>query len=307
MLPLFHDALIVCVLASGSKGNCTYIGNGRHGVLIDCGISARQVLLRLDAVGLADAPIDAVLVTHEHSDHVGGARVLFNRLEKTRGRRVPFYMTAGTLRALSERRRPAEAHPIRPGHTLPVGSLTVEAFTVPHDTRDPVGYAVDAGGARAGVITDLGRSTRLVERTLASLDAAVVEFNHDTEMLLDGPYPWRLKQRIRSHHGHLSNHQAHQLLARAARPGVLKHVILGHLSEENNRPEKAWEAAEAALHTAKRRDVAVHLAHQVEPCGPLEVPVAPPEPSTASPTRSRAASRSSGADDSAHQIGLFGG
>ncbi|TNE92868.1 MAG: MBL fold metallo-hydrolase [Deltaproteobacteria bacterium] len=270
---LFHDQLIVAVLASGSRGNCTYIGDGRSGVLVDCGISTRQILSRMAQIGLADAPISAVVVTHEHSDHVAAARVLDDRILQKSGNRIPFYMTRGTAQRLSDRVMPKRVERVEPGRHFQIGSLTIEPTAVPHDGVDPVAYAVSSGGARAGVITDLGRSTRLVEAKLASLDVAVVEFNHDVELLMDGPYPWQLKQRIRSPHGHLSNEQAAEMLERAVSVGRLKEVVLAHLSEENNRPERALLAADQAVVRARRHDVRLHCGKQAETLAPIKADV----------------------------------
>ena len=270
---LFARDLQVALLASGSKGNCTWIGDGRAGVLIDCGISARQVLARLDQLGMADAPIDAVLITHEHSDHVGAARVLCDKLQKRNGRAVPFYMTRGTADALRPEVRPSALETVEPGKSFRVRHLELDPFSVPHDTQDPVGWRVGSGGTWAGVVTDLGRSTALVQAKLSSLAIAVLEFNHDIELLLAGSYPWALKQRIRSSHGHLSNEQGAALLG-AAVQGQLRHVLLGHLSAENNSPERAMAAAAAALASVGATgDVQVQIGWQDRPSPPATVRV----------------------------------
>lgn len=270
MALLFHDGLVVVTVASGSKGNCTYVGDGQRGVLVDCGVSTKQILGRLEAVGLGDAPIDAVLVTHEHTDHVGAAAVLDRKLEKRDGRIVPYYMTEATHRALRPSLRPREIVHVTPGTRLPWSGWTLEAHSVPHDVDEPVAWAVEAHGVRAGVITDLGHPTRLVARLLASLDVAVVEFNHDLQLLHDGPYPWPLKQRIRSRHGHLSNPDAARLVRHATTPR-LRHLILGHLSETNNTPDHAMESALAALRDGGHGHVDVHLGRQDRACDPLRV------------------------------------
>lgn len=289
MSALFHQDLVVAVLGSGSSGNSTYIGDGRHGVLIDCGLSTKQVASRLGTLGLAGtgplgAPVDAVLITHEHSDHVGAAAVLDRRLA-TDEQQVPFYMTPGTRSRLNRKCTPGRIEHVTPGTPFRVGSLTIEPILIPHDTPEPVAYVVATGTTRIGVITDLGRSTRLVEAMLASLDVAIVEFNHDVEMLMDGAYPWQLKQRIRSNFGHLSNDQACGLLATGA-SSRLKHLILGHLSEENNRPEKAAIAAAEGLYDAKLSRVKVHIASPTEPHRidlPVSVPALPPRVTRARP------------------------
>ncbi len=236
----------VAVLASGSSGNCTYVGDGRAGVLIDCGISALQVLRRMDELGLGEAPIDAVLVTHEHSDHVAAARVLENRLRKRLGRHVPFLMTRGTCDGLREGQIPEAIERVEAGVAVELAHLRLEPVPVPHDTAEPIAWLVQAGGVRVGVITDLGRPTTLIQEALRGLDIAVLEFNHDPGMLLEGSYPWPLKQRIRGGHGHLSNDQARELL-REGLGTSLRHLVLGHLSEENNTPALALAAAAEAL------------------------------------------------------------
>ena len=259
MSVLFHQNLVVAVLGSGSRGNCTYIGDGVHGVLVDCGISTRQVLARLDQIGLGEAPVDAVLVTHEHADHVGAAAILDRRLEQRSGKLVPFIMTAGTRQCLHPKVVPRRVVATTPGSPFRIGKLLVDPFAIPHDTLDPVAYTVQAGPTRVAVVTDLGSTPRLVAHQLSTADIAVLEFNHDVQMLMEGAYPWALKQRIRGGHGHLSNLQAAELLVRAA-PPRLRHLVLAHLSEENNRPEKALEAADGAIGAAKLRGVTVHVA-----------------------------------------------
>lgn len=271
-----HEGVLVATLASGSRGNCTYIGDARRGVLVDCGISARQVLERLAAVGLGDVRIEAVLLTHEHTDHVAAAGVLDRRLAKAQGAPVPFYVTAGTLEGMAERIRPQRLEPVRAGDRLPWADGVLEAHAVPHDTLEPVAWTVVRGHARAGVVTDLGHAPRLVERLLASLDVAVVEFNHDEQLLLDGPYPWQLKQRIRGRHGHLSNAQAADLVERGV-GSRLRHLVLAHLSEENNTPAHAHEAAQAALHAIGRAgQVRVHIAEQARPLPAVHATGTPP-------------------------------
>ena len=287
---LFHQDVVVATLASGSRGNCTFIGDHRRGVLVDCGLSTKQILLRMEQLGLGEARIDAVLLTHEHNDHVGACRVLDDRLFKKQGQRVPFHLTTGTDIGLPRRVRPTERVRIRSGEPFRVGAFTIEPFTVPHDTRDPVAYAVQLGDLRCGVITDLGRSTRLVERMVSQLDICVLEFNHDLEMLMDGPYPWRLKQRVRGHHGHLSNAQAAALLRQGA-SAKLRHLVLAHLSDDNNDPDVARKAAERAIHDVGLSRCQVHVAEQRAPKGPFEVsaplPLREPTPAPSRPRRPR--------------------
>lgn len=292
MTALFHHDLIVVTLGSGSKGNATYIGDGRQGVLVDCGISTKQIDVRLDAAGLGGTTIEAVLVTHEHSDHVGAARVLDKKLSKLRDRddKLPFYMTQGTAECLSPRVRPRRIEIITPGQPFQVGKWTIEPHTVPHDTLDPVCFVVEHGGTRAGVITDLGHAPRSLGEVLSTLDTAVVEFNHDEQMLLEGTYPWSLKQRIKGRHGHLSNRQAAGLVAVGASKR-LRHLVLAHLSDENNLPAKALACAEWALDRSESSGVTVHVGAQREPTPQMIVRggapiVTPPARRRVSPARS---------------------
>ncbi len=244
-MTLFTRDVTVCVLSSGSAGNSTYIGDGRAGVLVDCGVATRQILNRMDAAGLGAAPIDAVLITHEHKDHVGAAAVLSRALAK-RGHRVPFFCTRGTMDALDPRCRPDGIEVIEAGTPFRVKHLIVEPMPVPHDVRDPVAYRVIVGDAPVAVITDLGKPTALLARALKECRAAVLEFNHDEDMLRTGPYPFHLKQRIRGNHGHLSNRQAGQLLEDGLGK-QLTHLLLAHLSAENNTPEIATSVARAVV------------------------------------------------------------
>ncbi len=256
--------LRISLLASGSSGNCTYLGDGEHGLLIDAGISAKQILERMAAVGLAGAPIDAVLLTHEHRDHVQGARVLSNRLERSLGRRVPFLCTSGTAGQIRMEHRPSGMDYLRPEQAVEIGPLRVRAFAISHDTAQPVGYRVEHNGWAVAFATDLGRPTATVEHHLRDVDVAILEFNHDLEMLLEGRYPWWLKQRVQSSHGHLSNEQAAALLERVASPR-LRHLFLAHLSHENNRPARARAAAHAALERSSAGQVQVSVGSQTHP------------------------------------------
>lgn len=302
---LFHHDVVVATLASGSRGNCTYIGTPQHGVLVDCGLSTRQVQRRMQEIGLGGARIDGVLITHEHADHVGAARILSNRLARDQGTEVPFFMTRGTRSGLNPRCVPSHRVPVQAGVAFEVGGFRIEPFRVPHDVLDPVGYVVAHHEVHVCVVTDLGRTTRLVERVLARCDIAVLEFNHDLEMLMDGPYPWPLKQRVRGAHGHLSNTQAEALVAAGASE-KLRHLVLAHLSEDNNLPELALEAAQRGLHAAGRGGVEVRVASQQLPLGPMRVRAPshylPPAPRKRAPATRR--SRHTTAPEA--QLTLFG-
>lgn len=272
-MSLFRRDVVVCALSSGSAGNATYVGDGHAGVLIDCGVSTKQILARLASVGLGDAPIDAVLLTHEHSDHVGAAGVLSRALAK-RGRPVPFYCTEGTRAGIDPRCLPDGIEVIEAGVPFRVGHLLVEPMPVPHDTRDPVAYRVIVGDTPVAVVTDLGKPTALVARALRDCAIAVLEFNHDDELLWEGPYPLPLKQRIRGSHGHLSNKQAAQLLGDGL-GSRLRELVLAHLSEENNTPRHALEAAGRLLEDAGAAGrVRVHVAEQRAALPPLRAETA---------------------------------
>jgi phosphoribosyl 1,2-cyclic phosphodiesterase len=219
-------------------------------------------------------------------------------------------MTVGTRIGLHERCVPTRIERVEAGRAFRAGAWTIEPFGVPHDTRDPVSYLLTRGHTTVGVLTDLGRSTRLVERQLARMSIAVLEFNHDLEMLMDGSYPWSLKQRVRGGHGHLSNAQAAELV-RVAATSRLEHLVLAHLSEENNLPELALHAAQAALHDAGLAGVQVSVASQQLPLGPFRsggpaltarrVPPRPRRRPTAAPQAPAAAAQAE-----PRQLGLFG-
>jgi len=226
--------LRLCVLGSGSQGNAVVVEAGGRRLLIDAGFSAREVRRRLAKVGLELDQIDAIVLTHEHGDHVRG----LDRLAKKR--RVPIYATGGTIAGLDVRAETASLlRPCRSGVPFEAAGFLVELFLVPHDAREPVGVVVeDPGGARVGLVADLGCRSRLAWGRLASVHALLLESNHDLGMLRDGPYPWSLKQRVAGRHGHLSNEDAAQGLPELVHDG-LAHVVLYHLSQVNNLPSLA--------------------------------------------------------------------
>lgn len=243
----------LCVLGSGSKGHAVFVEAGETRLLFDAGFSAREMKRRLDAVGVDMDTITAVIISHEHTDHVAGLRVM--------GRKFPVYATAGTMGQISNRYQLNGKEKVRSGEWYDVGDLRFLPVPISHDAREPVGYVVEDGSARAAIVTDLGIVTRVVRDRLSDLTLALVESNHDPEMLLEGPYPWEIKDRVKGRHGHLSNPDTGGLLNSIAHTG-LKHVLLGHLSETNNRPELARKEAQAALdgHAAK-----IHVCAQNKP------------------------------------------
>ncbi|MCD4690736.1 MBL fold metallo-hydrolase [bacterium] len=254
----------VTVLASGSSGNAFLVSTDTTSLLMDAGISARRVAQAVTDAGVDPADLAGVFVTHEHSDHISGIGPIARRFA------LPVYATAGTLSVV--RRRAGDGFdeiPIAPGDPLTVGDITVSPFSLSHDCADPVGFTFMSDSARLVVATDLGVVSSTVRDQIARADCVVLEFNHDERMLIDGSYTWPLKQRIMSNVGHLSNSTAARELSHVADYPVST-VILAHLSKENNSPRLAYEAATAALDAAGRSDVAVLLASQEEPLGPVE-------------------------------------
>ena len=234
-------------LASGSGGNCLVAeagdGTSATRVLIDCGLNLTEAERRLQRLGLAPAEIDGILVTHEHGDHAGCVA------DFAAAHGVTVYLTCGTQRALKAEGKlhdGARAEVVRGQEKFAVGELEVLPFTVPHDAAEPVQYVLSDGAARLGVLTDIGISTRHVERELSGLDALVLECNYDRDMLWSGAYPKWLKERIGGPFGHLDNRESARLLGALDR-SRLKHVIAAHLSQHNNRPELARAALAAAM------------------------------------------------------------
>jgi phosphoribosyl 1,2-cyclic phosphodiesterase len=232
-------------LGSGSKGNGLVVESGSTRVLIDCGFGVRGATTRLARLGLEPSSIDAILVTHEHSDHVGGVPAFAARYK------IPVWATFGTLTAVSQRfegMTDVNRFDIsdQDDCTFPIGALQITPVPVPHDAREPVQYVVGDGAHRIGVLTDIGESTRHVEACLSGCDALVLECNHDLDLLEGGDYPPPLKKRIAGRLGHLHNEAAADILT-SIDTSRLKHIIAAHLSQQNNTPELAQTALAAAL------------------------------------------------------------
>lgn len=229
----------VSALASGSKGNSVYIDGPEGALLVDAGLSAREIMRRLALIGGSPDRIAGILVTHDHSDHLRGVRVLSKRLGLT------VYGTADTL-AAADLPDSTSVKIINSSDDFTVAGFSVKSFSLPHDARDPVGYVLAKDDVKIGIATDLGFATALVRRRLAGCDMLILESNYDEDMLLEGPYPWFLKQRIRSRKGHLSNEASSQVLSELLHSN-LQHVVLAHLSEVNNSPEAALGEAAGAV------------------------------------------------------------
>jgi len=240
----------VCVsmLASGSRGNSAVVESSSTRLLVDAGISCRETFRRMKAGGEDPHAISAILITHEHSDHVYGLLVLARKLK------VPVYIAEGTYQAWSRAVRDAtgerpEVEKIEffsPGRSFQVGDISVMPFTIPHDAADPVGFTFQAEGIKAGFATDLGYMPPSVRDRLRDCDVLVIESNHDVEMLRGGPYPWSVKQRVASRVGHLSNESLAEFFA-TDYDGNASYIVLAHISEQNNHPEVARREAEKAL------------------------------------------------------------
>lgn len=257
--------LRIVVLGSGSGGNALIVESEGYRVLVDAGFSPRELERRMAQVGVEPGSLGAVLLTHEHRDHIQGADRFTRRF------RLPIYATQGTLEAsglAADGDRPTL--PLRSGEPCEVGSLQVEPFALPHDAREPVGLVIQDGrGRRIGLVADLGSRSRLAWGRLMDLDLLVLECNHDLEMLRAGPYPWALKQRVASRHGHLSNREAAEgaveLLC-----DRLRWVVLYHLSRTNNLPALAAATVGEALAVAGSRAEIV-VTDQKRPTGWIEI------------------------------------
>ncbi len=245
----------VCLLASGSKGNAVFVEAGDSKILIDAGLSARELLARLGAIGVKGEDLHAILVSHEHTDHTRGAGTLARKL------RIPLLVSYPTRRECGRLFEKAEVIEFESGYPFAFRDIMIDPFPTTHDARDPVGFVIECREGKFGFATDLGIATRLVSDKLGGCRAVVLESNHDEEMLLNGPYPWHLKQRIKSRHGHLSNNDAAALLEGILHD-ALEGVFLAHLSEVNNDPGVAREVAQNLLDGQKVCSPRLVVGHQ---------------------------------------------
>ncbi|MES9811441.1 MAG: MBL fold metallo-hydrolase [Candidatus Thiodiazotropha sp.] len=222
-------SLRFAILGSGSQGNALVIETASVRILVDCGFPAREIERRLSGLGIEADSLTAILVTHEHTDHVRGLGPLARRYG------IPVWMTAGTFHGANYGKLPT-LHQID-SHTgrWSIGDLAVAPYPVPHDSREPCQFLFRAGGGTLGLLTDTGYITPHIAGILQACDSLVLEFNHDSQMLANGPYPPSLQARVGGSHGHLNNHQAVGLLKRL-QTSRLQHVVASHLSEKNNSP-----------------------------------------------------------------------
>lgn len=254
------------ILGSGSSGNCAYLETDEARVLIDAGLSLRQIRLRLATISRAPEILTGVLITHEHWDHVQSVPLLSEKLH------IPIYCNRPTHEAIEyQTKTKIPCRLFTTGASFEVGDITVETFMIPHDAQDPVGYLLRTRAGNVGFLTDLGHATRLVLERVRPANALVLESNHDVKMLQDCPTrPWSLKQRILGRHGHLSNEDAADA-AEQIMSGELRHLYLGHLSRECNRPDLALSVATARLQKIGASHVHLELTSQAQPCRTLEL------------------------------------
>ena len=235
-----------CPLFSGSSGNAVYVGTDKTKILIDAGLSGAKVTAELGKIGVTPGELSAILVTHEHADHISGVGVLSRRYH------LPVYATLGTWAAMSAKLGAIDVGcriEFEAGEDFSIGDLDIRPFPIPHDAADPVGYAVSAAGAKVAVATDIGVVRESWLRELEGADVLLLEANHDVDTLKAGRYPYELKRRILSNRGHLSNDDAGAAAAEMVRRGV-RVIVLGHLSGENNFPELAYASVACVLEQA---------------------------------------------------------
>ena len=228
------------VLGSGSSGNSTLVSDGATNILVDAGLSGREIARRLDEFGLSPEKLSAIVVSHDHGDHCRGVAPLVKNLD------IPVFMTGTAFEASGIKVNPSKLRVISPGECFEIGNIAVTCFSVPHDAADPVGFVLEKNGVRVGIAMDLGFMSNLVVERLKGCAGIVLESNHDVTMLKAGPYPWALKQRVMSRSGHLSNDAVAQYLA-GDFDGTAAHMVLAHLSKQNNLPDLALLSAQRAL------------------------------------------------------------
>jgi phosphoribosyl 1,2-cyclic phosphodiesterase len=256
----------ITILGSGSAGNCAYVETESTRILIDAGFSLRQIRLRLASIGRGPENLDGILITHEHSDHVQGLVQLCEKLS------IPVYCNRPTQEAVEYQLQiKLPSRVFATGASFELGDIAVETFTIPHDAQDPVGYLLRTTAGNIGFLTDLGHTNRLVLERVRPANVLVLEANHDIKMLQDCPRrPWSLKQRILGRHGHLSNEAAADA-AEQIMSAELRHLYLGHLSRECNRPDLAHRVVSERLQRIGAHHVRLELTSQGSPCQTLSL------------------------------------
>ncbi len=235
----------ICSIASGSSGNCIYVGTQKHHILIDAGISRKRIVDGLKEIQVAPEDLDGIFVTHEHSDHIQGIPMMVKMFN------TPVYGTAGTLDAIRHKDKKGiicmeHMYQVTPDQDVAIGDMMITPFHSYHDAADPVCYSVASNGHKASVATDLGKYDDYIVEHLDGSELLLLEANHDISMLEAGSYPYQLKCRILSDRGHLSNEDSGRLLCRLL-GDRLHYIFLAHLSKENNYPELAYETVKCQL------------------------------------------------------------
>lgn len=260
-------------IASGSSGNCIYVGNEDTHILIDAGISGKRIEAGLNSIGLSGKDMDAVFVTHEHVDHISGLGVFSRKWNK------PIYATAGTVHGIQGTKSVGEIDSdlyeiFHKEEEIQIGTLTIHPIEISHDAAEPTAYRVTDGEKKLAVATDIGCLTEQLVEELQGVSALLIEANHDVNMLQVGSYPFYLKQRILGNRGHLSNENCGRLLSRIVHDN-LQDILLGHLSRENNLPELAYEAVRLEITTGNNPyrggDFRIRVAKRGEPSPIVEV------------------------------------
>jgi len=252
------------ILGSGSGGNCAYIETAEARILVDAGFSPRQIRKRLEGIGRVPENLTAILVTHEHSDHIQGLTGIAAKLD------IPIYCNRDTKEAFEYQLKVKfNCNLFNTGASFEIGDVLVDTFAIPHDAQDPVGFLLRTAAGNIGFATDLGHMTKLVLERIRPANVLVLESNHDVKMLQNCPRrSWSLKQRILGRHGHLSNEAAAEAVAQVMSAG-LKHLYLAHLSRECNKPELAHYVMAEQLHHIGATHVQMQIAAQEVPCATL--------------------------------------
>lgn len=260
-------------IASGSSGNCIYVGNENTHLLIDAGISGKKIEEGLNQIGLSTKDISGILVTHEHSDHIKGLGVVLRKHD------IPVYSAKETISAMLSERKLGKVDEslfkdVKSDETFEIDNLSINPFNVYHDAANPYAYRISDGNKAMAVATDTGKFDEYIVDNLKNLDAILIEANHDIRMLQTGNYPYVLKRRILSDFGHLCNEACGRLLDKILHPR-LKHIYLGHLSHENNYPDLAFESVRMEINLSescfKAEDFDIKVAKRDMPSIPIEV------------------------------------
>ncbi len=237
----------VCMLASGSSGNSIYISDGNTSILVDAGLSGIELERRMKSRGLDPQTLSAIVVSHEHEDHIRGVGILSRRFD------LPVFISNKTSQACRHQLRNIKKMScFNCGSSFQINTININPFSISHDAEDPAGFTMQLNNKKIGIATDLGIATSLVKENLKACDMLIIEANHDPEMLINGPYPWHLKQRVKGRSGHLSNQDSRYLLHEIQHKN-LQHVFIAHLSRTNNTPEKALTEVSQAIDSSYTR------------------------------------------------------